>query len=312
MFSFSTCWNSDASSDGEAMLNEIRELGFKNIELSHGIRVSLLEGIERCLKSDKDLKVTSVHNFCPLPVGYIRSNPNIFLLSSLIESERQRALRQTMLTLDFAKKVGARFIILHLGRVDMFDATGKLIDLIKKGQRDTPKYRKLLEKALERRQQLAPHYVQRVMHSLEIIVKAAAERQLVLCVEFRHELEEIPNETEFDEIFRHFGPENLGYWHDCGHAQTQHNLGIIDQFIWMEKIQDRLVGGHVHDLRYPDRDHQIIGKGMIPFDQLTPLQNPEKLKVFEFAPGTPSDILKESLPPFMSYFEKSYVREEKK
>jgi len=293
------------------MLNEIRALGFSNVELSHGIRISLLEGIERALKSDRDLKITSVHNFCPLPVGYIHSNPNIFLLSSLIETERQRAIKQTIATMDFAKKVGARFIVMHLGSVTMFDATHKLVGLIREGKRDTPQYRSLLEKALARRQKLAAPFLQRVMHSLEILIKEASERKLLLCIEFRHELQEIPNESEFDEILRTFGPENLGYWHDCGHAQTQHNLGIIDQLVWMEKVQNRLVGAHVHDLIYPNRDHKVIGKGMIPFSQLTQLPDPHVLKVFEFTPGTPAEVLKDSLASFTATFEKSYARSEK-
>lgn len=303
MFSFSTCWNSDASTDGEAMLDQIRSLGFSNVELSHGIRLSLLEGIERALKNDKDLKVTSVHNFCPLPVGYMHSNPNIFLLSSLLETERQKAIRQSLQTLDFASKVGARFVVLHLGCVERLNATEKLIQMARDGKVDTIEYRAYLEKALDRRKKRAGQFMQRVMHSLEILLKAAEERNLVLCVEFRHELEEIPNESEFDTIFSTFQSPNLGYWHDCGHAQTQHNLGIIDQFILIEKMKDRLVGGHVHDLTFPDHDHRIIGKGMIPFEELTPLKNPNVLKVFEFAPGTPADLLKESLSKFVSHYE---------
>src|SRR5437016_3566563 len=47
MLSFSTCWNSSRHQDGEAMLQEILDLGFERVELGHGIRLSLMEGIQR-------------------------------------------------------------------------------------------------------------------------------------------------------------------------------------------------------------------------------------------------------------------------
>src|SRR4051812_16910687 len=47
MLSCSTCWNSSRHQDGEAMLQEILDLGFERVELGHGIRLSLMEGIQR-------------------------------------------------------------------------------------------------------------------------------------------------------------------------------------------------------------------------------------------------------------------------
>ena len=51
MFAFSTCWNSERHIDGRAMLNEIRELGFEYAELSHGIRLSLVDGIQKAVQA---------------------------------------------------------------------------------------------------------------------------------------------------------------------------------------------------------------------------------------------------------------------
>ena len=76
------------------MLDEIRALGFANVELSHGIRISLVEGIERALKKNPELRISSLHNFCPLPVGFMHAAPNIYLLSSTSERERQKAGKQ--------------------------------------------------------------------------------------------------------------------------------------------------------------------------------------------------------------------------
>ena len=87
MYSFSTCWNSGRHSDGRAMLREIRELGFEYAELSHGIRLSLVPGILDAVGAG-EIKISTLHNFCPLPVGVNTPAPNLYELSD--ERPRQR------------------------------------------------------------------------------------------------------------------------------------------------------------------------------------------------------------------------------
>jgi hypothetical protein len=40
MPAFSTCWNSYRHTDGEPMIEEIVDLGFDRIELSHGMTIA--------------------------------------------------------------------------------------------------------------------------------------------------------------------------------------------------------------------------------------------------------------------------------
>jgi len=48
MISFSTCWNSGRHNAGDEMLREIKgEFGLDLIELGHGIRISLIPGIQK-------------------------------------------------------------------------------------------------------------------------------------------------------------------------------------------------------------------------------------------------------------------------
>ncbi len=285
------------------MLDEIHSIGFTKIELSHGIRLSLIDGIERAIEQDPKLKVTSLHNFCPLPTGYLHSAPNIYLLSSENESERGKAIRHTIQTMDFAVKMRTQFVVLHLGRVPMTDYTSQLLVMIHERKHGTEKYQRLLESAIAKRKSKGRKPFLRVMKSLETLVEAATERSLVLCVESRYQLEEIPAEHELAEIFRIFDATQVGYWHDTGHVQTWHNLGLTDHLQWLRQFQVRLAGCHLHDVVYPDWDHQIPGDGMVPFDQLMALRRPDVLKVFEFEPGTPAAALKERLPQFMTNFE---------
>ena len=86
------------------MLEEIRELGFKFTELSHGVPAYLVEGILRALKEDM-IRVSSVHNFCPLPVMAQGAAPNLFQPSAKKGIEQRSWLRYSRQTLDFAKRV---------------------------------------------------------------------------------------------------------------------------------------------------------------------------------------------------------------
>src|SRR5207249_10408990 len=67
MIAFSTCWNSSRHTDGAEMLREIVDLGFDRVELGHGIRISLMPGIQKAFDAG-EVRFTSLHNFCTLPV----------------------------------------------------------------------------------------------------------------------------------------------------------------------------------------------------------------------------------------------------
>src|SRR5882724_100242 len=146
MYSFSTCWNSHRHTDGRAMLREIRDLGFNHAELSHGIRVSLMPGILDAVDAG-EIKISSLHNFCPLPMGVTRASPNLFEFSSDKDRDRELALKHTLKTIGFAARVKASVVVLHLGSMDLKDYTSKLGEMLERGERNSPKYEKLLAEA---------------------------------------------------------------------------------------------------------------------------------------------------------------------
>ena len=73
------------------MLREIIDLGFDRIELGHGIRISLMPGIQKMYQAGK-VKFSSLHNFCPLPVEVMHASPDCYQFSSANGKERERAL----------------------------------------------------------------------------------------------------------------------------------------------------------------------------------------------------------------------------
>jgi sugar phosphate isomerase/epimerase len=283
MYSLSTCWNSQRHTDGRAMLQEIHDLGFGFAELGHGTRISLLPGILEAVDSGL-IRISSLHNFCPLPMGVTRAAPNVFQFSSDNPRERDNAFRHTVKTLELATRVQAGLVVLHLGSIDMKDPSDRLVELIEAGQKDSPRYDHLCQEFLEKREARKERYVAQAHEVLHRLVPEAESRGLKLGIENRDGLTEIPLETDFRFLFREFTSPALRYWHDTGHAQVKANLGFIHHVMHLESYAERLGGFHVHDVEFPAHDHRPPGRGMLDFAALKPWVKPEHLKVFEFSP----------------------------
>src|SRR5471032_1947022 len=194
MYSFSTCWNSNRHTDGRAMLREIRELGFDYAELSHGIRISLMPGILEAVSAG-EIKISTLHNFCPLPVGITQAAPNLYQFSA--ERDRELAVRHTLKTFDFAVRVKAPLVVLHLGSMDLKDYTGKLGELLERGAKDTPKFQKYVAEAIAKRDARKEKAFARTKETLRLLLPEAAKRGLKLACENREGVEELPVENDF-------------------------------------------------------------------------------------------------------------------
>ena len=90
MLSCSTCWNCTRHTKGENMLQEILDRGFEWVELGHGIRLSLMEGIQRYYDAGK-VQFSTLHNFCPVPTSIFRPDPNCYEFSDARPAMRAAA-----------------------------------------------------------------------------------------------------------------------------------------------------------------------------------------------------------------------------
>ncbi|MGD0539304.1 MAG: TIM barrel protein [Verrucomicrobiota bacterium] len=284
MYSLSTCWNSGRHTDGRAMLREIRDLGFEFAELSHGIRLSLVPGILDAVNAG-EIKITTLHNFCPLPVGVTQAAPNLYQFTSSDLREREKAVRQTLQTLDFAARVKARLVVLHLGSVEMKDYTERLLAMVAAGQRESPKYQRLCVDAETKREARREKPLAFAVEILKRLETEAAARGLLLGIENREAVEEIPFEVDFRFLFLDFPGGTVRYWHDTGHAQIKANLGFIEHALHLESMAEELAGFHIHDVEFPGRDHRPPGQGTIDFAALQPFVRPEHIKVLEMSPS---------------------------
>ncbi len=301
MLSCSTCWNSDRHTDGRAMLEEILALGFVRFELGLGIRLSLMEGIQK-MRDEGRVTFSSLHNFCPLPVEITRSSPDCYQFTSHRAPERERAVKLSFQTIDFAARLGAPFVVLHLGRVPMNHVTSRLLRLTSHGGYLSREFVKMKIKAVKTREARAPLYLGRAKECLERIAEYAASKNIHLGVESRQAYEEVPSERELPDLLAELNSPYVGYWHDFGHVQIKTNLTFVDHFEWLSKIRGRLLGCHLHDTVWPGHDHRAPFTGDVDFDKLVPLLPENCLLVWEMSPRRTPDEIKESLQRWKQRF----------
>lgn len=272
------------------MLREIADLGFDRVELSHGIRISLVPGILKAVEEGV-VAVGSVHNFCPLPMGVFQAAPNFFQPSSPDSREREQWLRQTKRSIDFAAQVGASLLVCHMGSVRYFwlepDRHMKAYrranpDAVKSGDKE---YRALVDKTLLKfRRRMAPYW-QRTQESIRAALDYAAEKKVRLGLENRERFEELPIDADFPDFLAGMPPPApVGYWHDAGHAHLKEGMGLINHRRQLEANASRLLGFHLHDVDLKGHDHQAIGSGEVDFEVLAAFWRPEHLFVIELSP----------------------------
>ena len=284
------------------MLREIKgELGFDLIELGHGTRLSLVPGIQKMFDAG-EVRFSSLHNFCPLPVEVMVASPDCYKFSAVSSEERERAVKQTLQTIDFAARLNAPFVVLHLGEVNMSPVTDRLIELAKAGRYLSRKYVRLKIGAVQKRERIALRYLQRVKDCLRRVIEHAASKNVRIALEGRRGYEEIPTERELPPLLEEMDCEQVGYWHDFGHLQIKENLGFIDHAEWLRLIGARAFGCHVQDCVWPAKDHEAPFTGAVNFEKLVPLLPPNCLFVWEMSPNKTADVIRRSVQTWKERF----------
>jgi sugar phosphate isomerase/epimerase len=248
-----------------------------------------------------EIRISTLHNFCPLPMGVNHAAPNLFKFSADDRRERDSARKHTLKTFEMAERVGAKLVVLHTGAADLGglfgtpDYTEKLEKMVEAGQKGTPKYEKLLAEIQERREKRKATPMRHAAEMIRDLAEAAGEKGLLLGIENREAVEEIPFDYDI-QFFLEELPENVRYWHDCGHAQIKENLGLIDlHAMHVETLAPRLAGFHIHDVIPPGMDHCPPGSGMIDFKALAPFVKPSHIKVLELNPAVPIEDVRKGI-----------------
>lgn len=282
------------------MLTEMAGLGFKYVELSHGIRITLVPGILKAVEEGV-IKVASTHNFCPLPTGIVQAAPNLFEPSAADSRELDQWQRHTKRSLDFAAQVKSRVLVCHLGSVHFFWFNpARAVKQFSKNNPaakipDDPAYRAVLTKATARLRKRMGPYWERTQQSVRGVFEHAKQKGILLGFENREKFEELPVDADYADFMASMPADApVGYWHDTGHADIKQTMGMLNHEEHLKKLAPRLIGFHVHDVSAQGQDHQPVGSGHIDFKMISSFWRPEHLLVLEFGPRLTVDDVRVS------------------
>ncbi len=273
------------------MCKEMAALDFEYIELSHGIRITLVPGILRAVE-EGIVKISSTHNFCPLPTGVVQAAPNLFQPSSSDHREHEQWLRHTRRSIDFAAQVKSRALVCHLGSVSFFwfnpaRALNRYLDEHHDAGRhgDDKDYDVLLQKSLVKLRKRMPPFWAQVKASIGEVLDYAKQKNVKLGFENREKFEELPIDADYQAFIAEYPVDApLGYWHDTGHADIKEGMGLLRHREHLEKMASRTIGWHLHDVSADGHDHQPVGSGHIDFKMVSSFWKPDHLLTLELSP----------------------------
>ena len=272
------------------MLKEMAGLGFEWVELSHGIRITLVPGILRGVE-ERIIKVASCHNFCPLPNGVTHAAPNLYLPTSRDHKERDQWLRHSKRSVDFAAQLGAKNLVLHLGSVEFFwfNPAHKIDRYLEAHPGLDPAkdadYQKLLAQAVAKLRSKQAVFWENMRAGLAELLPYAGSKRVALGLENREKLDELPIDADYADFLATIPTTALaGYWHDTGHAHIKEGMGLLQHRGHLEKNAARAIGFHLHDVSADGHDHQPVGSGSIDFQMISEFWRPEHELVLELSP----------------------------
>ncbi len=284
-FALTTRWNAGRHTSGEAMLREILGLGFTHVELGYDLRADLVAGAQQLVAAG-EVKVDSVHNFCPLPVGARKATPELFTFADSNSEVRAAAVRHTEKTIRFAAEIGARVVVAHAGYVDIPKLTDDLMDLYAQGGTGSPAYEKTRQRLLDTRDKNAKRHLDWLRQGLDQLLPLLEETGLTLALELLPWWETVPTELEMLNLLQSYNTPRLRCWCDVGHMQIRQNLMQVNARRWLERLQPFVAGYHLHDTQAPARDHLMPPLGQIDFEGMRAVIAPGAVYVMEPSPNT--------------------------
>jgi sugar phosphate isomerase/epimerase len=287
MLGVSSVYFSKRIDDGGRLLDELAALEFDGVELEYRVRPETLRQMGK--RPGRDVPVLSVHAFFPNPADAVGqgSGANAFLFSSPDRRERDSAVRHGIATLEAAQRVGARAVVVHLGRVPVDpELLAEYRRLESDAAADEPALSAAVAAVLADRERLRGPHLDAVLHSVDRLNREALRRGLLLGVENRYHVHEIPLHDEAGRILREFAGGAVRYWHDVGHALNHQRLGVGTQEAWLAAYGPSLAGTHLHDIR-GGHDHLAPGTGEADFAAILRHLPADAIKILEIGQDVP-------------------------
>jgi sugar phosphate isomerase/epimerase len=301
----STAWNAAHLRVGEKVLEQILRVGFHSIEVDYRLSEDAMPLLEQYIREGK-LVVSSVHNFAPLPSGEEPTNRggDKLSLSSTDETERGEAVKLTRRTIDLARRLGARAVVLHIGHVDIdIHYFQELSDICRGEGVNSRKAQQMRDMVRKLRKDRRPPHMDSVTRSLKELISYIGDNDLTLCIENRYFFHQIPLPVEVLFLIDEISSERLKYWHDIGHAHVLEAQGWLPHLSSLDTLKEHIFGVHIHDSVFTG-DHIAPGTGEIDFAPVFRRIPSEAIKVMELSPKVSEEEVIMSLA-FLGTFELS-------
>ena len=284
----STCWASKGVSSGAELLDRIESTGLNRLELEYRITSPIMQELLPLIK-ERGFTVSSLHNFCPLPprMPPQMASGDLFNFASPDKEERLLAVRHTARTMELASDLEARAVVLHLGYAPMEKDRDVTENAAQKGEL-TPAAAALLEQ----RAQHSALCVDMASFTLERLIPRAESLGLILGLENRIRIHQVPTLDELEQILKRFEGSPMAPWFDLGHATVQANAGLGPASGWLERLGPDFIGCHLHDIKN-ETDHLAPGEGDVDWPRIMKALKDVPLKVLEIAAGAEAEKVRE-------------------
>ncbi|MCZ8511070.1 sugar phosphate isomerase/epimerase [Paenibacillus filicis] len=294
VYSFSTCWNIKRHTVGREMIEEIKELGFRQVELNYNVTEELMKTIEPMIERG-EIGVSSVHNVFPF-MGDKDYDTDSVMLGFDDEAKRQRSVELLIRSMDYADRYGVKAVVVHPGEVPFeYNIDSELKRLYREYGKDSAEYRRLWSEMLERRERLGPVYARRIRDSLEQAAEHAAKKgwDVAIGIETRSRCYQMPTLMEAKAICDELRGAPVYLWYDIGHAMMMDRMGLYDNLAELEQVKRYIYGVHIHETLELS-DHwcpYVHSKDLKFFDHFLEAIDLARVKVYELkAACTPEEI----------------------
>ena len=277
--SLSTMWSADQEMPFSETFGVARKLGFVGFEFSNKITPRLYQEWDR----DKNY-IATIHDPCPSEFGYTELKQQDVALSSLDETQRQKAVDNLKRSIDLAVRLGSRSVVVHCGSIHCDHSRDTIIrEWYLQGKAGTPEYIQIQQDYIADRDQHKQPHLNQVLRSLEEMINFARGSGIFIGLENRNRYHDLPLPDEMETFLQLCDEPWFGFQYDAGHAHNLEALGMVGKGEWLRRFHHRLIGMHLHDVDGL-QDHLAPGMGEVDYSSLAPYLGDGILRTLEVSP----------------------------
>jgi putative hydrolase of the HAD superfamily len=292
----STMWGIDQKLPFEETFLAANRIGITRFELNHKVTKKVFDQFD----SNRHY-ISTVHDPCGAEVTFDEQKQQDLLISSLDEEKRKIGVEIVCHSIDLARQLGARSVVIHPGSIQCDRSLeNQLRELLKQGKKDTKEYEQVKTKLVSHRASLVGAHLEQVIKSLvEIAAYNSSCKGVALALENRYRYYDLPLPDELEQMLAVMGSNAFGFQYDLGHATVLDALDLVPHLDWLERFGTRIVGTHLHDVKGL-MDHLAPGLGQVNYGKISPYLPENCIKTMEISPEASLDQIASGLEVLMT------------